>query len=1663
MKPIRILTLIAILFFISEVQAQKIQLLTNPDFEDGTNGWWHSGANVTSGDGVVNFDITNPGTNPWDVQLGQGNFTLKTGYKYTLTWRAKRESDDLAFILALGEEPYTSFIYDKREGFNGAWQESSMEYTHTEANISNIGVTVQMGGSNANATIDYIYLTEEPVVSEDYNQYFTDYNSFITKLTNLTSSFDSATALNVFWSNLVESGNFPFAIGNKVAFLYRGSASSVSWKGGFNEWNANADPGVRLGVSNIWLMEKILPSDARSGYKIVINGNDGIADPHNPYPVSVEWGNSDLRMPDYEIPFETIARPSIPKGSITENILKYSSNLKYNCQYKVYTPAGYNELSGLPVMFVTDGHDFSDDEKGQLKIILDNLIYDKQIEPLIAVFLDPRDPNDLSRNRRSDEYRNNINFVKYVTQELIPDIDAAYKTNASPHARAIAGYSYGGYNAAYFCAHATEYIKKTAILSPIMHPNPPSEGYQIDGDMLAADLTESKIFMSYGIFDTREIVFFKQLRDVFVQKGKEFLGLGVNDGHSFSNWSGMIVKGLKYLFGPEKNKVKITFQVDMKDQTVSGDGVFINGNFSNWQKPIKMQANGTTYFVKLLLDEGALIEYKFMNGNTFENISGNCTNGDYKNRYLTVPESDNVVNTVCFNSCSSCTGEIDFIGQSFSHPGNLPMKDVPQFVCLSFDDNLQADGVEWLCNQVEGLKNPDRTNVGLSFYFNSKPLTYNNDLVNVVNSKLAAYNSPHEVGNHTYDHPHNEPGRTTEEWKTIIEKGIETLVAYTRLSRESITNSGFRAPYLETSDEMYIALNELGVRYDHSSISYRNSNNEAGWPYTLSNNEFENKLNNLWKVPISDLIIPDSPSDLSAYGIKPDTKEKIGFVRVSAGDYDLFEKYKLDGSTILGLLKYNLDLSIQSNKAPFTFCFHSQYYSEETASVVNANSNTTLLERRAIIKDFIAYCQQQDKVYLSTVNRMLDWMENPVSPEVALSNPGTGPVSYYGEMQTSGNRIIGERTQQPMQVKGISFFWSIWGGEKFWTPGAVNALVDDWDVELIRAPMSVEEDDNWGTEKGYLNPLGKQVQIENMERMVQAAIERDIYIIIDFHSHEAHLHTEEAKEFFGYMAEKYGSYDNVIFEIYNEPIDADWPTIKAYAETVIESIREYSDNLVIVGTEFYSQRVDNASMSPINDINTAYVFHFYASHGEELRQIVRTALNNNIPLFASEWGNINVWGDNINRTDAAGFKNSDDWHELMDENMISSANWAVFAENKLNANSTCLHKLGINELSKTGENWNDTSIMTESGKYVYNMLKEQAKVAPWRKAENTTTVQVTFSVNMNDEATSTGGVFIEGSFNNWESKVQMTANESVYSVTLEIPVGEYVEYRFRNGNTLEEGVGGECFGWDNNRLLIVPETDISLDAVCFNTCSQCIVIETFNVEAFSSPVAGGVVSGSGEYNEGTDVTLTATPNEGYEFLNWTKDGFEVSENQTLTLSVTEDLNLQANFKLIPSFIVNAVSLPSNGGTIAGAGTFNEGTEITLTAISNEGYEFIGWTDNGAEISAESSLSINVSENINLQANFKLLTGIDEFGSSGRNIQVFPNPTSGHIVLNGLPDNGNLIVRLYNSKGKLLDNKTIEDATSTQLNLEDFKSGMYYLVIKGKDFQKVLNVIKIPAE
>jgi endoglucanase len=152
----------------------------------------------------------------------------------------------------------------------------------------------------------------------------------------------------------------------------------------------------------------------------------------------------------------------------------------------------------------------------------------------------------------------------------------------------------------------------------------------------------------------------------------------------------------------------------------------------------------------------------------------------------------------------------------------------------------------------------------------------------------------------------------------------------------------------------------------------------------------------------------------------------------------------------------------------------------------------------------------------------------------------------------------------------MSLFWSQWSN--FYTTDSVDQLAGDWSATLVRAALGVESG-------GYL-----QNQAANEAKVVAVAdraIERGIYVIIDWHDHHAQDHLAAARDFFTRMARRYGASPAVLFEIYNEPMGADWPTVKAYAESIIAAIRaENARNLIIVGTPNWSQDVDVAALDP---------------------------------------------------------------------------------------------------------------------------------------------------------------------------------------------------------------------------------------------------------------------------------------------------------------------------------------------------------------------------------------------------------------------------------------------------------------------------------------------------
>lgn len=298
-----------------------------------------------------------------------------------------------------------------------------------------------------------------------------------------------------------------------------------------------------------------------------------------------------------------------------------------------------------------------------------------------------------------------------------------------------------------------------------------------------------------------------------------------------------------------------------------------------------------------------------------------------------------------------------------------------------------------------------------------------------------------------------------------------------------------------------------------------------------------------------------------------------------------------------------------------------------------------------------------------------------------------GPVSQYGQLMTGKNsagegRIYGScegvKDGAEVQVRGMSLYWSLQPkATEYWTEEGIATMVRDMNIQIVRAAMATGTEDWWGCKNGGEcgdDPSGhmrgyavdKEFQTSLMKTVVEAAIKNDIYVIIDWHSHEANKQTESSKAFFEEMAKTYGQYDNVIFELFNEPTDISWDDVKGYANQVIPIIRQYSDNLILVGDPKWDQNPQMAIGNEVTDSgkNTAYTLHYYAnshcvsgtydwggacegSNGEK-------AIKAGLSVFVSEWGT----GDaNGGGTPDQG-KNTQ-WQEFVNKYKLSWANWSA--------------------------------------------------------------------------------------------------------------------------------------------------------------------------------------------------------------------------------------------------------------------------------------------------------------------------------------------------------------------------------------------------------------------
>jgi hypothetical protein len=277
-----------------------------------------------------------------------------------------------------------------------------------------------------------------------------------------------------------------------------------------------------------------------------------------------------------------------------------------------------------------------------------------------------------------------------------------------------------------------------------------------------------------------------------------------------------------------------------------------------------------------------------------------------------------------------------------------------------------------------------------------------------------------------------------------------------------------------------------------------------------------------------------------------------------------------------------------------------------------------------------------------------------------------GPVSHFGKLVSCGDNICGEKTgsSTPIQLKGPSLFWSTGDPAVLFDPITVEWFALNFNIGVIRAPMAIKyygenkepisaSDGNQGvTSYGYLSTGSEnKVLTKNLiKKIVDAAIENDIYVIVDWHSHNAHSETSEAANFFKEMATEYKDVPNLIWEIYNEPVSASASQINSYAETVTSAIRGTgNENLVVVGTNFYSSKPNEQAQQGLHNKykNIAYTLHFYAAadHNGYMNNKASGA-----PTFVTEWGATGANGD-------GGVSDASSWRSWMDQNKVSGCMW----------------------------------------------------------------------------------------------------------------------------------------------------------------------------------------------------------------------------------------------------------------------------------------------------------------------------------------------------------------------------------------------------------------------
>jgi enterochelin esterase-like enzyme len=347
----------------------------------------------------------------------------------------------------------------------------------------------------------------------------------------------------------------PIVEGRHCTFLYRGEVDEVHLAQRILGLPSRL-PLRRIPGTTLWYIVLKVPEGSRINYQIEVRRGDQVErfnDPLNPKLSHSPFGTSSVCFGyGYTTPEWTLPDPEVPRGELAERVIE-SKALRRDCRITMYLPAGFRPTATYPLLVVHDGGDFL--QYAAASIVLDNLIHRRDVAETVVAFLHPVN--------RLVEYANSPDHARFLTSELVPELEREFPLLRNRSGRALLGASFGAI-AALSAAYRTPHTYGSLILmsgsfvfadAGTHHGGEPAfdpvVGF-INGYRQRPRRVADRLFVSCGLYEPL-IIPNRAMLPVFQSTGMDVRYVEARDGHTWENWRDRLRDALGSVYPASSN------------------------------------------------------------------------------------------------------------------------------------------------------------------------------------------------------------------------------------------------------------------------------------------------------------------------------------------------------------------------------------------------------------------------------------------------------------------------------------------------------------------------------------------------------------------------------------------------------------------------------------------------------------------------------------------------------------------------------------------------------------------------------------------------------------------------------------------------------------------------------------------------------------------------------------------------------------------------------------------------------------------------------------------------------------------------------------------------------------------------------------------------------